>query len=139
MPKNRVEQKAETLARIAETARRLFTDHPYEEVSVRRIAATAGLTTGAIYPYFPTKADLWRGVMGTPPPKDSALTRQAAEIERTLRRLLDLDARGERDTEAWRLAVTQARTALDTLDSTPGPKPRARRSPRTPAVTDAGT
>lgn len=127
MPKNRAEQKAETLARITKTARRLFTDHPYDEVSARRIAAAAGLTVGAIYPYLRTKPDLWRGVMGTPPPKDSALTRQAGDIEKALRRLLDLDAGGERNTAAWAAAVTEARSALDILDSTPGPKSKEQR------------
>jgi AcrR family transcriptional regulator len=133
MATRRKEQKAATLKLIEATARRLFSEHPYEAVTIRRVAAEAGLTSGAIFRNYPAKADLWRGVMGTPPPLDSALTRTAGDIEKALRQLVRLDALGERPSDLWTAALGEARDALarldgDTLEPVAGSPPRATRA-----------
>lgn len=43
---------------IADTARRLFTEHGFDHVSVAQIAAEAEVAEKTVYNHFPTKADL---------------------------------------------------------------------------------
>ncbi|MGN2370394.1 TetR/AcrR family transcriptional regulator [Clostridium cagae] len=44
--------------RIIDAAIKVFTNKSFEEVTMRKIAATAGLTTGAIYYHYKSKDDL---------------------------------------------------------------------------------
>ena len=53
---------AETRRRLLEAARRVFADRGYDVTTNRDIAAAAGITPGAIYHYFPSKAELYAGV-----------------------------------------------------------------------------
>ncbi len=50
----------QTKVRILDAARRIFGDRGYDGTTTRQIAVTAGLTTAAIYHYYPSKADLYR-------------------------------------------------------------------------------
>lgn len=45
--------------RIVDSARRLFNRHGFENVSLNRIMAGAGLTHGGFYSYFKSKSDLY--------------------------------------------------------------------------------
>lgn len=63
MPKGRVSglasQKSEdTKQLLSDIAYRLFKEQGYDHVGVREIAAEAGMTTGAFYYYFKSKADI---------------------------------------------------------------------------------
>ena len=49
------ETKAETRARILEAARQLFASGGFEATSTRNIAQAAGIATGTLFNYFPTK------------------------------------------------------------------------------------
>jgi AcrR family transcriptional regulator len=49
------ETKAATRQRIVEAARRLFTTNGFEATSTRDIADAAGIATGTLFNYFPTK------------------------------------------------------------------------------------
>ena len=51
--------KAETRARIVESARALFNRHGFTEVSIDEIMASAGLTRGGFYNHFKTKDELY--------------------------------------------------------------------------------
>ncbi|OFV87742.1 MAG: hypothetical protein A3J75_04770, partial [Acidobacteria bacterium RBG_16_68_9] len=51
-----------TQARITEAACRCFAEHGYSKTSNQEIARAAGLTTGALYHYFDSKADLFAAV-----------------------------------------------------------------------------
>ena len=51
-----------TRAALVVGARRAFATHGYEATSNRMISAAAGVTAGAIYHYFPSKADLYVAV-----------------------------------------------------------------------------
>ncbi len=52
-----------TRQRILDVARREFAVHGYEVATNRRIAAQVGITTAAVYHYFPSKADLYVEVL----------------------------------------------------------------------------
>jgi AcrR family transcriptional regulator len=49
----------ETRRKIVDSARRLFNRHGFENVSLGRIMAGAGLTHGGFYSYFKSKSDLY--------------------------------------------------------------------------------
>jgi len=49
----------EVRVRIVQSARKLFNRHGFENVSVNRIMADAGLTRGGFYTYFASKSDLY--------------------------------------------------------------------------------
>lgn len=53
----------ETRQRILEVARQEFAVHGYEVATNRRIAARIGITTAALYHYFPSKSDLYVAVL----------------------------------------------------------------------------
>jgi AcrR family transcriptional regulator len=53
---------AETRRDLLEGARRIFARDGFEATTNRSIAELVGLTTGAIYHYFPSKADLFAAV-----------------------------------------------------------------------------
>jgi AcrR family transcriptional regulator len=76
-PNRRVAAKAATRARvIAAATRRWAKPGTYEIEGIREIAAEAGMSTGAIFANFASKADLWREVMGYEPPVDGPEVRQ---------------------------------------------------------------
>jgi AcrR family transcriptional regulator len=52
-------KKAETLARVVEAAARIFSERPFEEVSIREIAATAHCSLATIYEAFGAKQQLF--------------------------------------------------------------------------------
>ena len=56
-------QDNKVAARIMTNALPLFADHGYSGVSMRAIAAAAGLTIGTLYHYFPNKEALYLGVL----------------------------------------------------------------------------
>ncbi|MGO4260578.1 TetR/AcrR family transcriptional regulator [Lysobacter sp. TAB13] len=58
-----LEHKAQTRARIVESARRLFNRHGFSEVSIDQIMAEAGLTRGGFYNHFQRKQDLYSEVV----------------------------------------------------------------------------
>ncbi|WP_028984596.1 TetR/AcrR family transcriptional regulator [Sporichthya polymorpha] len=67
-----------TRAVLLATARELFTDPGYDEVSQERLVAAAGLTRGALYHHFKDKRDLFRGVL------EELETELVAELEEVL-------------------------------------------------------
>ena len=85
----RKEAKERTRANVIAAAQRLFTDQTYYAVTVRQIAAEAGVTTGAVFHIFEFKADVWRAAMGCEPPLDSINTRFADALEAHLRKLVE--------------------------------------------------
>lgn len=63
--------KAQTRAKALASARRLWAEPgTYEAVGIREIAADMGMSTGAVFANFDSKADLWREAMGYEPPVD---------------------------------------------------------------------
>jgi AcrR family transcriptional regulator len=51
--------RSDTRERLVTVARRIFATNGYDAATNSEIAQEAGITTGAIYHYFPSKADLW--------------------------------------------------------------------------------
>ena len=59
----RAAAKARTRQRLIESARRLFMERGYEGATVRDIAASADLSTGAVFASFSDKAELFNAVL----------------------------------------------------------------------------
>jgi len=55
--------RTEKRKKIIDSARRLFNRHGFENVSITRIMAGAGLTHGGFYAYFNSKSDLYAEVL----------------------------------------------------------------------------
>lgn len=74
----RVAAKAATRAKVLAAARKLWAEPgTYEAVTIRILADAIGMSVGAIFSNFGSKADLWREAMGYEPPVDSAEVREA--------------------------------------------------------------
>ena len=74
----RAAAKAATRAKVIAAAAKLWSvPGTYEIVGIREIAAEIGMSTGAIFSNFASKADLWREAMGYEPPVDCAEVREA--------------------------------------------------------------
>ena len=69
----------ETRQRILDVARREFAVHGYEVTTNRQIAARVGITTAALYHYFPSKSDLYVAVLADA--EDVVVTRFRAVVE----------------------------------------------------------
>jgi len=61
-PKRTNEFKVERREAILDAAQRLFVAHGYDRTTLREIARETGLSTGAIYIYFQTKAEILEAV-----------------------------------------------------------------------------
>lgn len=64
----RGEQKAATRAKLSAVARAAFHRQGYEAVTFRNLAKAAGVSTGAYFGSWKSKADLFADVMGLPAP-----------------------------------------------------------------------
>lgn len=64
----RDESKAATRAKVEEASRKLFEQLGYEPVTMRDIAQSAGVSTGALFSSFTGKAELFAKVIGRPAP-----------------------------------------------------------------------
>ena len=58
-------QKADTRARLIECARRVFLESGFHAATLEQIALAAGVTKGAVYSNFDSKADLFLAVNGS--------------------------------------------------------------------------
>ena len=63
VPTRRALAKQQTRAKVLAAARRLFSEQGYEGATIRDIAATAGMSTGAVFANFADKSDLFREIM----------------------------------------------------------------------------
>lgn len=59
------EHKVRTRMRIVESARKLFNRHGFEQVSIDRIMAEAGLTRGGFYHHFGSKDELYAAAVAS--------------------------------------------------------------------------
>ncbi|MDQ6777416.1 MAG: TetR/AcrR family transcriptional regulator [Actinomycetota bacterium] len=67
-------QVDERRRQVVETGARLFTEHAFEEISMRQIAEAAGISKALLYHYFPSKIELFK----------AAVAEQAAELQRMI-------------------------------------------------------
>jgi TetR/AcrR family transcriptional repressor of nem operon len=99
------EHKARTRSKIVESARRLFNRHGFEQVSIDRIMAEAGLTRGGFYNHFVSKDAIYaaavasfatcnpfRASVEAGPREPRALARLLVEIYLSDKVLGDIDA-----------------------------------------------
>lgn len=82
--------KVATRAKLLQAARTLWAPAgSYEPVTIRVIAASAGVSTGAIFANWSGKEDLWREAMGYEPPVDSTEVRELLRSHALLRQHAD--------------------------------------------------
>jgi AcrR family transcriptional regulator len=67
-------QVDERRAQLLEAGKRLFAESAFEEISMRQIAETAGISKPLLYHYFPSKIELFK----------AAVAEQAAELQRLI-------------------------------------------------------
>lgn len=58
-----VRNKEATIKKILQSANDEFTEHGFEQASVRVIAKNAGVTPGAIYKHFKSKEDIFKAIV----------------------------------------------------------------------------
>lgn len=74
--------KVATREKLLHTARVLWAPAgSYAPVTIRDIAASAGMSTGAIFANWTGKEDLWRDAMGYEPPVDCEAVRAALKAQ----------------------------------------------------------
>lgn len=69
---HRADAKAATRAKVLEGARTLFEQHGYDAVGIRQIGDAIGMSTGAIFANFASKAEVFEAAMEAPPPNVAA-------------------------------------------------------------------
>ncbi len=92
-----------TRRRLLDAASEVFLEKGYEGTRVAEIARRAGLTTGAIYGNFESKADLLTAALASV--VDAALTESAADVSRLMASLPDDD----------QTSAEEVRTALELM------------------------
>ena len=58
-----LQRRESTTRALISAARAAFTENGFDDTSIDEIAARAGATKGAVYHYFSTKEDLFRGAL----------------------------------------------------------------------------
>jgi AcrR family transcriptional regulator len=92
MPKISEERKAQRRAQIVGGARRCFAREGYEGATVARLEEEIGLSRGAIFNYFESKADLFLAVV-----EETSLEYTEIWLDRGFRALLDEIVRADAD------------------------------------------
>jgi AcrR family transcriptional regulator len=59
---------------LLETGARVFTERPYDEISMAAVAREAGISKGLLYHYFPSKRDFFRATLEAAASEMRALT-----------------------------------------------------------------
>ena len=76
-----------TKARILESAERLFTKHPYDNVTMRQIASMAGVDPSLIIRYFSSKEELFSSVLDNISSRGETFSNKDAEKDFIIRTL----------------------------------------------------
>ena len=71
---SRKDQKDATAAKMTATARELFQQRGYSNVTIRDVAKAAGMSTGAVFSTFTDKDDMFLKSMGRAAPNQSRIT-----------------------------------------------------------------
>ena len=87
-PTRRALAKHQTRLKVLEAARQLFSEQGYEGATIRDIATSAGMSTGAVFANFTDKGDLFRHIMVDDAAALLATMRQAAEHGRNIEDML---------------------------------------------------
>ena len=82
MPKVVAEYKEEARARIVKAALRTFSEKGYHQTTMDDIAKRLGVSKGALYLYFPSKEELFRGCYETAPQAFSEILRSTFKDSR---------------------------------------------------------
>lgn len=83
-PTRRALAKQQTRVKVMAAARQLFSEQGYEGATIRDIATSAGMSTGAVFANFTDKSDLFREIVGEDQEALAAVMHDAAERGRNL-------------------------------------------------------
>ncbi len=128
MPRRTKQQSDATAGRVLAVATELFAEHGYARVGLERVAVVAGVTRGAVYHHFASKAELFHAVVRTVQLSVAEAVAEAADRAGTpwegleagcrmfltassappARRILLVDAPAVLDWAAWRTADAAA-------------------------------
>lgn len=118
--KTRQDRAIATKASLIAAMRRLYGEHLYEAVDIRKICAEVKVSTGSYFNIWNSKADGWREAMACEPPTDSPLTRAAPDLLASLKELwgsgvLQQGTKGQYDPD-FQLELDRAFTAIRKAD-----------------------
>lgn len=85
----RRDRKAEVRQRILKAAFRIVADGGFRAAQVAAVASAAGIATGTVYLYFPSKADLFAELFRQASSHEVAVLAQIAEVEAPAAERLD--------------------------------------------------
>jgi AcrR family transcriptional regulator len=119
----RERKKQETRRRIAETARRLFSERGFDRVTVSEVARAADVAEQTVFNYFPRKEDLvyWRlesfehellAAIRDREPGESALVAFGRFVMRPAGMLADSDAEAREQLAALTRTIVESRALL---------------------------
>lgn len=111
--KTRQVKMARTISCIRSAARDLFATSGFHGTTLRAVAKSADVSTGAIFAHWTDKAHLYRDTMGHEPPDVGAFARQ-------LRELPEPGVDPVRDAETLRMIRDQAAALVVQLEGHPG-------------------
>lgn len=80
-PHSKAQQSEQTRGTLLQTSRNLFAEHGYGNVGLSHLVRTAGVTKGALYHHFSSKADLFRAVVEQVQQEVAARVMTEAEAE----------------------------------------------------------
>lgn len=81
MSPTKQQQREDTIRALTATARALFAEHGYAHVGLDTITQATGVSKGALYHHFSSKADLFRAVLAQIQHEVGARVAQAADAE----------------------------------------------------------
>lgn len=95
-PNRRQAAKQATRARVLAAAEALFKAGGYADATIRSIARTMEMSTGAVFANFGSKAEVWTAVFGGPPPSAEVadeIARVLGELPQAIWSLTHVDGR----------------------------------------------
>ena len=111
------EQDSGTKERLLQSGKEEFLQHGFQNASLRRICANAGVTTGALYFFFRNKEDLFGSIVGKPLAAYHELIERSAKKE-----IEDVSSATGNEENLMRLLMTYREEFILLLEKSAGTK-----------------
>ena len=118
-PEAAAPRRAETMASIVAAAGQLFSEHGTEAVSIRQIAARAGVSHTLVHKYFGTKEELVRVVIGARDDQFAGLLSQVSSDREALRETTRAVLRSREQLRTTMYAALEGRSSEEVGGSWP--------------------
>jgi len=122
----RDQKAAATKALVITTARKVFTDRGYADVTIRDLATAIGMSTGAIFAHFSGKDALWHAAMKSWTPDEAALVLPVLDggLRDAIKALEAAKREIEPNTMGWFRAHEAVKAAKKALELATYPEPK---------------